>query len=142
MTMFNNNLTQQAPYIPYYQRMNSEAAVQPMPYHPGMVQPQPAPAFMKGRPVASIDEAKAAQIDLDGSLNIFPDLNNKRIYTKQVNLDGTVTFNVFELNPDPLLPKTDSAYVTRTELDEALAMLKESLARPSAEPVSRTSIKL
>jgi hypothetical protein len=49
----------------------------------------PTPAFMmpqqnyiKGRPVVSIDEARASQIDLDGSLYVFPDLNNKKIYTK------------------------------------------------------------
>jgi hypothetical protein len=55
--------------------------------------------YIKGRPVVSIDEARAAQIDLDGSLYVFPDLGNKKIYTKQINMDGTATFNVFELAP-------------------------------------------
>jgi len=38
--------------------------------------------FIKGRPVVSIDEARTSQIDLDGSLYVFPDLGNKKIYTK------------------------------------------------------------
>jgi hypothetical protein len=44
--------------------------------------PSPAPNYIKGRPVVSIDEARASQIDLDGSLYVFPDLGNKKIYTK------------------------------------------------------------
>lgn len=55
------------------------------------------PQYLKGRAVTSIDEAKGAMIDLDGSLHIFPDINNKRIYTKQINLDGTATLNTYEL---------------------------------------------
>ena len=42
----------------------------------------PALNYIKGRPVVSIDEARASQIDLDGSLYVFPDLGNKKIYTK------------------------------------------------------------
>ena len=47
--------------------------------------------ILKGRPVTSIDEAKASIIDLDGSLFVFPDVTNKKIYTKQINLDGTAS---------------------------------------------------
>jgi hypothetical protein len=88
----------------------------------------PQTNYIKGRPVVSIDEARASQIDLDGSLYVFPDLGNKKIYTKQINMDGTAAFNVFELsganseNPAPTL-----AYVTRDELDGILAQFKESL---------------
>jgi hypothetical protein len=41
------------------------------------------------RPVSSIEEVRAASIDFDGSVFYFSDLANKRIYTKQINLDGT-----------------------------------------------------
>jgi hypothetical protein len=44
---------------------------------------------LKGRPVASIEEARASIIDFDGSVFYFPDLANKCIYTKQINMDGT-----------------------------------------------------
>ena len=49
------------------------------------------PQLLKGSPVTSIDEARASKIDLDGSLFIFPDVTNKKIYTKQINLDGTAS---------------------------------------------------
>jgi hypothetical protein len=76
--------------------------------------------------VVSIDEARASQIDLDGSLYVFPDLSNKKIYTKQINIDGTATFNVFELTTPVETPVTQG-FVTREELDKILASFKESL---------------
>ena len=47
-------------------------------------QPQSALNFpiLKGRPVASLEEARAMSIDFDGSVFFFPDLANKKIYTK------------------------------------------------------------
>lgn len=42
---------------------------------------------LKGRPVASIEEARASIIDFDGSVFYFPDLANKCIYTKQMHKD-------------------------------------------------------
>ena len=86
--------------------------------------------FIKGRPVVSIDEARASQIDLDGSLYVFPDIGNKKIYTKQINLDGTASFNVFSLDDTPISspPVTQSvSYVTRSELDKIIADLKAQL---------------
>ena len=41
--------------------------------------------MLKGRPVSSIEEVRAASIDFDGSVFYFPDIANKRIYTKQIN---------------------------------------------------------
>ena len=52
---------------------------------------------MKGRPVSSLEEVRAASIDFDGSIFYFPDLANKRIYTKQINMDGTAALNMYEL---------------------------------------------
>ena len=100
--------------------------------------------FIKGRPVVSIDEARASQIDLDGSLYVFPDLGNKKIYTKQINLDGTAAFNVFSLDEAAMAPPTqpeDQPYVTKAELDEILAQFKASLAKPEApktKPAAQT----
>lgn len=53
---------------------------------------------IKGRPVSSYDEAKASMIDLDGSVFIFPDYGNNKIYTKQINLDGTATIKTYKLD--------------------------------------------
>ena len=60
---------------------------QPMPYQA----PQRQASMLKGRPVSSAEEARVSAIDFDGSTFYFPDLANKRIYTKQINLDGTAT---------------------------------------------------
>lgn len=59
-------------------------------------------AWMKCRAVTSLEEAKAAMIDLDGSLNVFTNIANGEIYTKQVGLDGLAVFNTYRLvNPMP-----------------------------------------
>ena len=48
---------------------------------------------LKGRPVSSIEEVRAAQIDFDGSLFVFPDIANKCIYTKQISATGAAILN-------------------------------------------------
>jgi hypothetical protein len=58
--------------------------------------------LLKGRPVASLEEARAMTIDFDGSVFYFPDLANKRIYTKQINVDGTASLNMYELKEIPI----------------------------------------
>ena len=80
---------------------------------------------LKGRPVASLDEARAAAIDFDGSIFFFPDLANKKIYTKQINLDGTMSLNVYEMTV--IQPKADGNYVTREEFEAAIASLKNAV---------------
>ena len=138
MNMY-NNLTQQAPMYPtygYYQRgavPGQESSIQSSAQSsPAYQMPLMQPNYIKGRPVVSIDEARASQIDLDGSLYVFPDLSNKRIYTKQINLDGTASFNIFELVA-PTEPKPAPAYVTKDELDEILASFKASLVENKAQ---------
>ncbi len=81
---------------------------------------------IKGRPVTSIEEARAASIDFDGSVFYFPDIANKRIYTKQINMDGTPSFNVYEWRSDPIISNY-SQYVTREEYTSALTQLNEKL---------------
>lgn len=93
-----------------------------------------SPAYLKGRPVVSIEEARAAQIDLDGSLFIFTDIGNKKIYTKQINLDGTATLNVYTLsetegtaNPKPQ-ENNSGNYATKEELQREIDNLKALIA--------------
>lgn len=54
-------------------------------------------AQIKGRPVTNIEEARAAQIDFDGSSNYFPSLAEGKIYEKAIDLNGTPIFRVYEL---------------------------------------------
>ena len=87
---------------------------------------------LKGRPVSSIEEARATSIDFDGSIFFFPDLAENRIYTKQINLDGTVSLNMYELKeiPSPgVVNSVDSSlFITREEFDQVLNQLKKELS--------------
>lgn len=85
----------------------------------------PSASLIKGRPVSSFEEARAAQIDLDGSLFVFPDIGNKKIYTKQINLDGTASLHVYSLEPDTRTIETE--YVTKAEFNQALAQIQTFL---------------
>lgn len=83
---------------------------------------------IKGHPVSSIEEVRATSIDFDGSVFYFPDLANKRIYTKQINLDGTSTLNVYELKNIPIESTINaSQFVTREEFEQAFSNLQASL---------------
>ena len=93
------------------------------------------------RPVSSVEEVRASSIDFDGSIFYFPDLANKKIYTKQINIDGTATFNVFELiaNKEKEETAAKPVYVTRDELNVILDQFKESLASspaPKTKPIA------
>lgn len=81
---------------------------------------------LKGRPVSSLDEVRAAQIDFDGSVFIFPDFANKRIYTKQINLDGTASLNMYCLTE---IPTFENKYVTKEEFDNTLGDIKNALTQ-------------
>ena len=81
------------------------------------------PAGLKGRPVSSFEEARAAQVDFDGSLHIFTDIGNKKIYTKQINLDGTATLHTYSLVEDDT-PTKEIEYVTKSEFNQALVQLE------------------
>lgn len=84
---------------------------------------------LKGRPVSSLDEARAIPIDFDGSVFYFPDLANKCIYTKQINADGTAVFNMYELKEMPVVaPQTlnTEAFVSRKEFEEFVKSIKNT----------------
>lgn len=122
------------PYYPQQQpQMFAGTAYMPQQRLPYVEQPQ---IGIKGRPVSSIEEVKATSIDFDGSVFFFPDLANKRIYTKQINLDGTSTLNIYELKNIPIdTPVINpSQYVTREEFETVLAQLKEKIAPPMEQP--------
>jgi hypothetical protein len=84
--------------------------------------------YLKGRPVVSMEEARAAQIDLDGSMFIFTDVGNKKIYTKQINLDGTATLNTYSLVEDT---NPSESFITRAELESAIAQIRKEMSERS-----------
>lgn len=89
---------------------------------------------LKGRPVASIEEVRGSIIDFDGSVFFFPDLANKKIYTKQINPDGTSTLYMYELKETPT--EAESMYITREEFETALESLRQAMTQPVPKPSS------
>lgn len=118
--MYTNNYNQQYPRTP----------------QTGYGWQQPTSLGLKGRPVSSLDEVRAASIDFDGSIFFFPDMANKKIYTKQINMDGTVALNMYELKEFPTeQPVVNSMYITREEFEQAITQLRTMFQAPKKEEV-------
>ena len=118
-------------------------------YQPYM-QPGQLPMSLKGRLVSSLEEARASSIDFDGSVFYFPDLANRRIYTKQINIDGTASLYVYELREMPV-QKEDSSFVpsvekfvTREEFERVLQQLAllQKPTEPAASAPSKEKVEL
>lgn len=100
--------------------------------------PQP-PTTLKGHPVASLDEVRATSIDFDGSIFYFPDIANKRIYTKAINLDGSAQVNMYELKPIPQEVNANTGdFITRQEFDKAISELTTNLNNTISQVTSQT----
>lgn len=88
--------------------------------------------ILKGRPVSSFDEAKASMIDLDGSLFIFTDIGNKRIYTKQIMMDGTAELKTYVLEEQPNMMKEvkqnkNDIYVLKSDFDRVMEQINHRI---------------
>lgn len=96
---------------------NNNTATQPMQYqqYPYMQQ-QLNNQFLKCRPVSSKEEAMAFQIDLDGSLWVFPNVANGKIYTKQINNDGSASFGTYVFTEEKNNYNSND-YVTKQEFN-------------------------
>ena len=84
------------------------------------------------RPVSSLEEARASVIDFDGSVFYFPDAANKRIYTKQINLDGTSLLNMYVLQDIPTTPQPDT-YVSKDEFQQTVSLLLGEINKMKGE---------
>lgn len=125
---------------PAYQMQANQNRINDLQQQYGMFQPyqmQQAQTqqsqIIKGRPVSSYEEAKASMIDLDGSLFVFPDVANGRIYTKQVMLDGTSDFREYVLvesgrNANSNDVKTNGTeYVLRSDFENTINQLLKQI---------------
>lgn len=91
---------------------------------------------IKGRPVSGIEEARAAMIDLDGSLFVFTDIANKKIYTKQIQLDGSAEVKTYKLIEQPMQETKEieqSDYVLRSEFENALGNMNKQFKQLQEE---------
>lgn len=104
------NIFNPSPYENYMGRINNNPT-----------SPQNSSQFLKCRPVSSKEEAIASQIDLDGSLWVFTDVGNGKIYTKQINNDGTATFRTYAQIENENTYSTE--YVTKDEFNKVIQSL-------------------
>ena len=92
--------------------------------------------IIKGRPVSGIEEARAAMIDLDGSLFVFTDIANKKIYTKQIQLDGSAEVKTYKLIEQPIQENKEieqSDFVLRSEFENALGNMNKQFKQLQEE---------
>lgn len=91
------------------------------------------------RPVSSIEEVRASPIEFDGSIFYFPDIANKKIYTKFINLDGQVSVNLYELKEINMADQSidSSNFITRTEFEEVINNLKQLYNPEMSQPVAQ-----
>lgn len=131
------------------QQTQQIAQQQPIYQVPNYLRQAPPQVTLKGRLVSSLEEARATSIDFDGSVFYFPDLANKRIYTKQINMDGTASLYVYELREMPieeekssLVPSVEK-FVTREEFERVLAqLLPQKPTEPAAPAPQKEKVEL
>ena len=133
----------------YYPQQNQVPQQQPVYQQVPIYRQGPPLTGLKGRLVSSLEEARATSIDFDGSVFYFPDLANKRIYTKQINIDGTATLCMYELREIPqekeisgLVPSVEK-FVTREEFERVLAqLLPQKPTEPAAPAPAKEKVEV
>lgn len=133
----------------YYPQQNQVTQQQPVYQQVPIYRQGPPQTGLKGRLVSSLEEARATSIDFDGSVFYFPDLANKRIYTKQINIDGTATLCMYELREIPqekeisgLVPSVEK-FVTREEFERVLAqLLPQKPTEPAAPAPAKEKVEV
>lgn len=124
-------------YPPVQQPMNQQTI--PNYTQPNYLRTAQSQNGLKGRLVSSLEEARATSIDFDGSIFYFPDLANKRIYTKQINMDGTATLNVYELKETPIMNENSQMtqsmnnFITRDEFEQVIGQIQQKLSKEVAQ---------
>ena len=100
--------------------------------------PQTAPLGLKGRPVNGVVDVVNSLIDADGTTYYYPDVVNDRIYTKQMNQDGSSTVKAYVL--DPNFMNSISGYVTTndfsafaTNVNSELQQIKQFIEQTSKQ---------
>ena len=137
-------------YNYYPQQIPNQQVPQQQPQYqiPSYLRQAPPQVALKGRLVSSLEEARATSIDFDGSVFYFPDLANKRIYTKQINMDGTASLYVYELRETPIeneasgfVPSVEK-FVTREEFERVLAELRQKPTEPAAPAPAKEKVEI
>ena len=134
----------------YYPQQAQVTQQQPQYQYQNYLRQAPSQIGLKGRLVSSLEEARATSIDFDGSVFYFPDLANRRIYTKQINIDGTASLYVYELKEMPIqkeesgfVPSVEK-FVTREEFERVLQQLQllQKPTEPAASAPTKEKVEL
>ena len=92
------------PYNGYPQAQGNYPQTYPQRYPQQQIQ-MPVNNIVKGRVVTGIEEARAAQVELDGTPSYFPSLGEGKIYVKYIGMDGLPVFQTFIVEqPKPQMP--------------------------------------
>ena len=132
----------QQPMQPSYPQYQPSYQQVPQSY----IQNYTQPSGIKGRPVTSIDEAKAAQIDLDGTMTYFPSLAENKIYVKSIGFDGLPIFNVYQLvdtkQSQPVYAESSIVIALQQRVDALERIIKgvNSNVQPNANAANGGSI--
>lgn len=119
-------------YGNYYNNMLNQQRMQTMEQqYPSQAMMAPAPTQIQtiglnGKYVDSIENVKAADVMMDGSIMYFPNTNGKTIYTKQLQPDGTskvVTYTALEQEQNA----EKKEEVALVQLNECLKEFKEEI---------------
>ena len=120
-----NYIYPQPQYQP--QQYQGYGGYKPTPQYPQWT--QTANSLPQVRPVSSIEEVRACPVDFDGSVFYFADVANKRIYTKQINIDGTATITLYELKIPTQADQIANSYVTRQEFEQVVNQLRDMYSK-------------
>ena len=93
-------------------------------YQQQYMRPQNPMSALSGRIVTGIEEARASQIPLDGTISYFPSPAENKIYVKSIDMQGLPVFLTYELqrNVVPVQPQyvDSSAFTSLQSRVEAL----------------------
>lgn len=99
---------------------------------------QPTPIV---RPVSSFEEMRACPIDFDGSIFFFTDVANKRIYTKQIGMDGAAIIKMYEQKEiQSAVEPLSAEYVTKQEFQETIQQLIAKLPQEQVVQPKKAAI--
>lgn len=93
--------------------------------------------MLRGRVVTSVEEARAAQIALDGTPSFFPSPSEKRVYEKSIGLDGMPVFKMYVLAE----AKQSSLESRIAELEKAVSEIRRTSDESNADDRPTSTIQ-
>lgn len=115
----------------YESQMNRLNAMQQGAYQPQGIQPQQLQQQQQQpvvgntvTPVASLEEVKAMAVDWTGNPNYYVDNVNKKIYVKQLGLNGVPTITQYVAQE---LEESEVKYATKEEVDNLKKIIEDLL---------------